>query len=189
MLALNRGEKEDALKVKLDFPQEMLEQQVMYLYGVHNDFNEEREDAIKDGLRRLVYPAVERELRNDLTKRAEKEAITIFGRNLAPLLMQPPMKEKRILALDPGYRTGCKVAVLDEFGTLLDYTVVYLTASEKRREEGKKSLGTLIKNYDIDIVAIGNGTASRETEGAVAEIIREGANVSNAILNEAGASI
>lgn len=190
ILALNRGEKEEALKVKLTFPEDSLNQQIMYLYHSKNDFEVERKEGIIDGLKRLVYPAVERELRNDLTARAEKEAIKVFGLNLKPLLMQPPMKEKRILALDPGYRTGCKIAVLDEFGSLLDYGVVYVTGSNAKKENGKELMASMIKKYDLNIVAIGNGTASRETEGAVAEMIKDNnLPVSYAIVNEAGASI
>lgn len=190
ILALDRGEKENALKVKLEFPEDALAKQVVYLYHVDNDFEEERREAVVDGLKRLVYPAVERELRNDLTERAQEEAITVFGLNLEPLLMQPPMKDKRILALDPGIRTGCKVAALDEFGSVLDYGVVYITGSESKTEEGKQAMAKMIKDYDLDIIAIGNGTASRETEAVVAEMIKENDLDANyAIVNEAGASV
>lgn len=189
VLALDRGEKEEALKVSLKFPEDLLITQVNQLLAVKNEFREAREGAVADGLKRLVFPSVERELRNDLTERAQEEAISVFGLNLEPLLMQPPMKNKRILALDPGIRTGCKLAVLDGFGQVLDHDVVYLGTSPVKERELEKLKRYLIK-YNVDIVAIGNGTAGRETEQAVAKVIRrEGLPVKYAIVNEAGASV
>ena len=131
VLALNRGEKEEALKVKINFPKDLLEGQVAMMALVDNQVKDKQEEALKDGLDRLVYPSIEREIRNDLTERAQKDAIDVFAKNLKPLLLMRPLKNNRVLAMDPGYRTGCKVAALDEYGKVLDHTVIYITKSDR----------------------------------------------------------
>ncbi|WFA08709.1 Tex family protein [Tissierella sp. Yu-01] len=175
VLAINRGEKEKKLKVNLylndeeliDFLKENLVKNktsvtTSYLYN-----------AIEDGYKRLLFPSVEREIRNNLTEKAEDDAINVFSLNLKPLLMQPPIKGKIVMAIDPGFRTGCKVAVLDETGKLLDYTTVYPTEPQNQIEKTKIKLKEFIHKYNVNIIAIGNGTASRETEFVVAEMIKE----------------
>ncbi|SNS48050.1 uncharacterized protein SAMN05446037_101130 [Anaerovirgula multivorans] len=192
ILAVNRGEKEKKLKVKLLSPDDEI---ISYLTGqiISNSkvitfpFLQE---AIEDAYKRLIAPSIEREVRNLLTERAEEEAIKVFGKNTKPLLLIPPIKDVRILAIDPSYRTGCKIAILDETGKLLDYTTIYPNAPQNKVEEAKKVLKELIDKYNIDIIPIGNGTASRETELLVAELIKEiEKKVYYTIVSEAGASV
>ena len=148
------------------------------------------DSAIQDGYKRLLYPSIEREIRNDLTERAEDEAIKVFALNLEPLLMQAPIKGKTVLAIDPGFRTGCKVAVVDDTGKLLDNTTVFPTEPQKKIEATKKTLAALIDKYNVELISIGNGTGSRETEAVVADLIKEiPQKVAYAIVNEAGASV
>ena len=190
ILALNRGEKEEALKIKLTFPKDLLEKQVAMTVLVENDLQDQQEMALIDGLDRLIYPSIEREIRNELTERAQKDAIDVFAKNLKPLLLMRPLKNNRILAMDPGYRTGCKIAVLDEYGKVLDHTVVYLTSSDQAKEAAKKKLLDLIEKYQLQVASIGNGTASRETEQFISDLIEENKlDMTYAITNEAGASI
>lgn len=191
VLAINRGEKDKRLKVDLEVDDaRLIEYLNMLMVRRDSTTADIIERAVEDGWKRLFFPSLEREIRNDLKERAEEDAIEVFAENLKPLLMQPPIKDKRVLALDPAFRTGCKVAVLDELGKFLDDTVVFLTQSQKKLDEGKKKLKELIKEYGISVVAIGNGTASRETEAVVAEVLKEMEDgVAYTIVNEAGASV
>ena len=192
ILAINRGERDKKLKVKLSIDEETLIGQIkkVEIKNQNSGEIEYLEKAIVDGFKRLLFPSLEREVRSNLTERAEEEAIKIFSLNLEPLLMQPPIKGKTVMALDPGFRTGCKVAVIDETGKNLDYSVVYPTMSENQVEKAKKELMRLINKHKVDIIAIGNGTASRETEHVVAETLKEiEVEVSYIIVSEAGASI
>jgi len=191
ILAINRGEKEKKLKVSLSIDTDLIE---LLIDKIVKDKEKDTaiyiERAIEDGYKRLLFPSLEREIRNNLTERAEEEAIKVFAINLKPLLMQPPIKGKTVMGIDPGYRTGCKVAVVDETGKLLDYTTVYPTEPQNQVEETKEELKKLIDKYSVDIIAIGNGTASRETELVVADTIKEiDREVSYIIVSEAGASV
>lgn len=192
ILAINRGERDKKLKIKLSVDEELLVGEIKNKEIKNQDSGviEYLEKAIEDGFKRLLFPSIEREIRSDLTERAEEEAIKIFSLNLEPLLMQPPIKGKTVMALDPGFRTGCKVAVIDETGKNLDYTVVYPTMSDNQVEKAKVELTRLIDKYNVDIIAIGNGTASRETEHVVADTLKEiQSQASYIIVSEAGASI
>lgn len=192
ILAINRGEKEKKLKIKLISPDEeiltYLRKQI--ITNKQAITTKCLQDAIEDAYKRLISPSIEREIRNLLTERAEEEAIKVFGKNTKPLLMAPPVKDVRVLAIDPSYRTGCKLAVLDETGKLLDYTTIYPNAPHHKVEESKKVMKELIKKYAIDMIPIGNGTASRETEMIVAELLQEvEGQVYYTIVSEAGASV
>ena len=192
ILAINRGEKEKVLKASLHIEGDdgvkiirdrLLKNPPSFCTGYVDS-------AIQDGYKRLLYPSIEREIRNDLTERAEDEAIKVFALNLEPLLMQAPIKGKTVLAIDPGFRTGCKVAVVDDTGKLLDNTTVFPTEPQKKIEATKKTLGALIEKYNVELISIGNGTGSRETEAVVADLIKEiPQKVAYAIVNEAGASV
>ncbi len=191
VLAINRGEKEKLLKVSLTFDETLATDKIKAKTAKGLTFTAGYvESAVDDGCKRLLFPSVEREIRNDLTDRAEEEAIKVFALNLEPLLMQPPIKGKVVLAIDPGFRTGCKVAVVDETGKLLDNTTVYPTEPQNKIDETKKILKKLIEKYNVGIISIGNGTASRETEAVVASLIPElDRRIPYAIVNEAGASV
>lgn len=192
ILAINRGEREKKLKVGILSPDEEI---IVYLKK--QVILDERaatarllEDAIEDAYKRLIAPSIEREVRNVLTERAQKEAVKVFAKNTKALLMTPPVKEARVLAIDPGYRTGCKVAVLDETGKLLDYATVYPTEPHNRIEESKKIMKDLIERYNVDVISLGNGTASRETEVVVSEMLKEiDKRVYYTFVSEAGASV
>ena len=192
VLALNRGEKEDVLSVSLDYSEDEV-----YAYlkrkVIKNDkvsYIKEVEEAIVDSADRLILPSVEREIRSDLTDKASVVAIENFAKNLEALLMTPPLKEKMVLALDPAYRTGCKLAVLDRNGNPLKIEVIYPTPPMNKILESKKIVLELIKEYNIDVVAIGNGTASRESEKFISETIKDADHpVSYVMVNEAGASV
>ena len=195
ILALNRGEKEDILTVHLrleDSDRERIENMILREFP-KNDLVETYKEIIKDSLDRLIVPSIEREVRNALTERAEIESIAVFKDNLKNLLLQAPLKEKNVLALDPGYRTGCKVAVIDKYGFYRENTVFFLVEAmhnPRQIQDARDKFLKLVKKYDIDIVSIGNGTASRETETFVANIIKEEKlNVKYLIVNEAGASV
>ena len=195
ILALNRGEKEDILTVHLrleDSDRERIENMILKEFP-KNDLVATYKEIIKDSLDRLIVPSIEREVRNALTERAEIESIAVFKDNLKNLLLQAPLKEKNVLALDPGYRTGCKVAVIDKYGFYKENTVFFLVEAmhnPRQIQDARDKFLKLVKKYDIDIVSIGNGTASRETETFVANIIREEKlNVKYLIVNEAGASV
>lgn len=192
VLAINRGERDKKLKVNLSIDEESI-LEMLKKAEIKNQESGTKpfmERAIEDGFKRLLFPSIEREIRSNLTEKAEEEAIKIFSLNLEPLLMQPPIKGKTVMGIDPGFRTGCKVAVVDETGKHLEYTVVYPTEPQNQVEKTKKELTRLIRKYDIDIIAIGNGTASRETEFIVVDTIKEmDKQVAYIIVNEAGASI
>ncbi len=191
VLALNRGEKEEFLKVSVEMEDEKPLNVINSLYkGKCTVSSEFIKAAGEDAYSRLIYPAIEREIRSELTDTACTSAIKLFGQNLRQLLMVPPVKDKTVIGLDPGYRTGCKVAVVDKTGKVLDTTVIYPTHSAAQIEASKQKLEALIKKYDADILSIGNGTASRETEAFVAELIAEkGLKAQFIIVNEAGASV
>lgn len=192
ILAINRGEKEKKLRVNISIDEEAMTDiiKAKMLVGGESPTVEHMNISIEDGYKRLLFPSIEREVRNSLTERAEEDAIKIFSMNLEPLFMQPPIKGKTVMGIDPGFRTGCKVAITDETGKLLDYTTVYPTEPQKQVEKTKDILKKLIEKYNVDIIAIGNGTASRETEMVVADTLREyNGNVSYIIVSEAGASI
>lgn len=191
ILALNRGEKEKKLKVSIEAPDEELISLIKSLMIKEESYTAQYiEAAIIDGYKRLLYPSIEREIRNNLTERAEEDAIKVFSSNLHPLLMQPPIKGKNVMAIDPGFRTGCKAAVIDETGKLMDYNTVYPTEPQNQVEKTKEKLKDLIKKYKVNIIAIGNGTASRETEIVVVEMLKElNDDISYIIVSEAGASI
>ena len=191
VLAINRGEKEGKLRVRVRSDQDaaigQLSRRIARRNGV---FAEALDEAIADSYKRLIAPSLERELRSELTERAQADAIRVFAKNTESLLQQRPVKGARIIALDPGYRTGCKVAVLDEFGKLLDYTTVYPTPPRRDVEGTKKTLDSLVKRHRINTIVIGNGTASRETEEVVSEFIAQSpAELRYTIVNEAGASV
>lgn len=192
ILAVNRGEKEKFLRVKIDSPDDEIID-ILKSKVVINDnaiTTTYLLSSIEDGYKRLIFPSIEREIRNTLTEKAEEQAIKVFGVNLKPLLMQAPVKGKVVMGFDPAYRTGCKVAVVDETGKLLDYTTVYPTEPQNKVEEAKKELIELINKHNVDIIAIGNGTASRESEMIVAEMLRElDRKVYYTIVSEAGASV
>ncbi len=175
VLAFNRGEKEGVLKIRLDVPEEEFQRSVLDnlpLEG-HPQSATFREAAL-DALERLLRPSLEREVRRDLSESAEKHAVEVFARNLRSLLLQPPIAPQVILAIDPGFRTGCKVAVLDEHGNLLEHTVIYPHPPQNRRHEAKMTIKDLVGKHKVNVIAIGNGTACRETEEIIAEIISEG---------------
>lgn len=192
VLAINRGEKDKKLKVSIKVNDEEIIQLLKskIIDEKHETTGEYIEAAIEDGYKRLLMPSIEREIRNNLTEIAEEEAIKVFSINLKPLLLQPPIKGKAVMAVDPGFRTGCKLAVMNDTGLLLDYATIYPTAPQNKVEQSKAKMMEFIKKYNVNIIAIGNGTASRETEVVVAEMIQEaGIDVSYIIVSEAGASI
>lgn len=192
VLALNRGEKEDVLRVTVGFPTERiigdLERSVIKRESspaVH--FVKE---AVEDSFKRLIAPSVEREIRSSLSEKAEAQAIHVFAENLKSLLLQPPLKGRMVLGVDPAFRTGCKLAVIDETGKNLEISVIYPHPPKPQKEASKQTVLQLLKKYDIKLIAIGNGTASRETEKFIAETIKElDSDVSYVIVNEAGASV
>ena len=191
ILAVNRGEKEKKLKVKVrtdaDAAISQLERRILRGDG---PFAALLKAAIADGYKRLIAPSVERDLRAELTERAETDAIRVFAKNTENLLQQRPVRGARIIALDPGYRTGCKVAVLDEYGKLLDHATVYPTPPRSQVKEPQAQLAEYVRRYDVNVIVIGNGTGSRETEEVVADYIaRSKAPVRYTIVNEAGASV
>lgn len=191
VLALNRGEKEGFLKVSLALPEGAGERAVTSRYVQNaSPCGELVKAACEDGYRRLIFPSIEREIRSDLSETAAEGAIKVFGQNLRQLLMQPPIKNQTTLGLDPAYRTGCKIAVCDPTGRVLDTTVIYPTPPQSKVREAKATLTALIKKHNVTTIAIGNGTASRESEAFVAELIRELPHkVSYMVVSEAGASV
>ena len=190
-LAVNRGEKEKKLKVKLELPdEEIIAKICKSTIGKENPYKEFIEGAIVDGYKRLLSPSIEREIRSMLTEKAEEEAIKVFAKNTESLLMTPPVKNKGVLSIDPGYRTGCKVAVLDPSGKLLGYTTVYPTEPKKDIAGTEATFKKIMSKFQIDVIVIGNGTASRETEEVVANFLKkENSQVQYTIVNEAGASV
>ena len=192
ILAINRGEKEKKLKVKVQTDAEKMGKilQETVITNEKSIFRPLLEETIADAYKRLMAPAAERELRNMLTERAEAEAVKVFAKNTEKLLMVPPVKGARIISIDPGYRTGCKVAVLNETGKLLAYTTVFPTEPKKDIKGTEAVLGKLVDKFRINTIVIGNGTASRETEEVVADFIKKsGRDISYTIVNEAGASV
>ena len=191
ILAINRGEKEEFLKVKIQKNEEKI------LYNIEKNiikgntqFTEMLKNTILDSFKRLIEPSIDREIRADLTEKAEEKAIKVFGQNAKQLLLASPIKGKTVMGFDPAYRTGCKIAVIDDTGKVLDYTTVYPTAPQEDIEGAKKELLNLIKKDNINIISIGNGTASRESENFVSDIIKEADHeVEYVIVSEAGASV
>lgn len=192
ILALNRGEKEKILTVKINAPVERI---VMFLEKKvilsDNEYTTPiLKEAVQDSYDRLIAPAIEREIRSDLTEKAEDGAINVFGKNLEQLLLQPPIKGKVVLGWDPAFRTGCKLAVVDETGKVLDTKVIYPTAPQNKVEEAKAELKKIIKKYHVSLISLGNGTASRESEQIIAELLKElDTPLQYVIVNEAGASV
>lgn len=192
ILAINRGEKEDILKVNIQVTEETILERLYKKWIPHHcGAADILQEAIRDGYRRLLAPAVERDIRNQLTEVAEEQAIRVFSQNLRQLLLQPPVKDKMVLGIDPAYRTGCKWAVVDTTGKLLEVGVIYPTPPVNKVAEAKEVIVRLVQQYNIDLIAIGNGTASRETEQFVATVIKEQGwqQVQYVIVNEAGASV
>ena len=191
VLAMNRGEKEGFLSVKIEGEEEKLLQRMeKRLIRRSSDTADILREVIADSYKRLIAPSLEREIRNDLTEQAEEAAIGVFRENLRQLLLQPPISGKVVLALDPAYRTGCKIAVIDATGKPLETTVVYPTPPQNKTAEAEKKLLGLIEKYGVDLISIGNGTASRESELFVAEMLKKTSRrVQYIIANEAGASV
>ena len=190
VLAINRGESEKYIKVKIEAPDEEIISKINLLINKNNEFTKELiYKTLQDAYKRLIEPSIEREIRGDLTDKSETSSVKVFAKNLKQLLMQPPVKDKVILAVDPGYRTGCKIAVIDKTGKVLDTGIIYCTI-QKNTGEAKKVLLDLIHKYKVDVIAIGNGTGSRETEVFINELIsEENLLINHTIVNEAGASI
>ncbi|QNU67558.1 RNA-binding transcriptional accessory protein [Ruminiclostridium herbifermentans] len=192
VLAINRGEKEEFLQVKIDVDNSKC---LLYLKGksirnTNADMGRYVELAIEDSYSRLIFPSLERDIRNKLTEVAQEQAIKVFSENLRNLLLQPPVKDRVVLGLDPAYRTGCKIAVVDETGKVLETTVIYPTPPQNKVEEAKVKLKNLIEKHNVDIISIGNGTASKESEMFVAELLREiDRKVYYMVVSEAGASV
>ncbi|MFQ7092896.1 MAG: Tex family protein [Ruminococcus sp.] len=192
IMAIDRGEKEKVLSVAVDFDKDFITDWTI------RRFTKKRqspcvpyiEEAVRDGLKRLAFPAVEREIRAQLSEKAHEQSIKVFSLNLERLLLQPPVENKMVLGFDPAFRTGCKLAVVDKNGNMLDVSVIYPTPPNAKIKEAKQKMLQLLKEYPIDIIAIGNGTASRESEAFVASLIREyHLNVAYTIVSEAGASV
>lgn len=191
ILAIDRGEKEECLKVKLELNDAPALAALCDRFVTPGSVTSACvKEAAEDSWKRLIFPSLEREIRNELTQRAAKQAISMFALNLKPLLLQPPVKDRVIMGFDPAYRTGCKIAVVDATGKVLDTTVVYPTPPHKKTEEAKKELKRLIEKHGVTVISIGNGTASKESEIFVAELLRElEAPVSYMVVSEAGASV
>lgn len=190
VLAIDRGEREDILRVKVVHPEEEINQLVTDKYSRTDEHRSIMEKVIADSLKRLILPSLEREIRSSLTEEAGERAISVFGKNLSKLLMQRPVYGHVVLGWDPAFRTGCKIAVVDDTGKLLDTTTVYPTEPLKKVAETKKEITNLIKKHNVNLIAIGNGTASRESEVIVADIIKDlDREVKYLIVSEAGASV
>lgn len=192
ILAINRGEKEKLLTVKISVDDEAIINYLnkMIIKGTNADCEKLLSESSSDSYKRLISPAIERDIRNELTEKAEDGAIKVFGKNLTQLLMQPPIANQVVLGWDPAFRTGCKLSVVDATGKVLDTTVIYPTAPQNKVEASKKVVLDLIDKYDISLISVGNGTASRESEKIIVDIIKEcKKKVSYVITNEAGASV
>lgn len=194
ILALNRAEKEGIIRVSIENDKDRLHNYI--LRGLTKNrqtaINELLLECIADSMKRLIYPSIEREIRSDLTKKAEEDSVVIFSENLKQLLMQSPLKNKKVLGIDPAFRTGCKMAIVDEYGNFIDKMVIYphKPASADKQEKSKKDLIKFINKHNINLIAIGNGTASRETEKFVVDNLKEvGLKIDYVIVNEAGASV
>ena len=192
VLAMNRGEADKILTVKIQAPEEDI---LRYLNKKtivkDNPYTTPiLQEVVADSYKRLIAPAIEREIRNELTEKAEDSAILVFGKNLTQLLMQPPIVGQVVLGWDPAFRTGCKLAVVDATGKVLDTKVIYPTEPQNKVEESKKILKQMIEKYNITLISVGNGTASRESEQVIVELIKEiNKPISYVIVNEAGASV
>jgi protein Tex len=192
VLAMNRGEKEDVIKVNIQPDADAILQymQRQVIKNIQSTVVPVVKEAIEDSYKRLIQPSVEREIRNDLTEKAENQAIHIFSENLRKLLLQPPMKGKMVLGVDPAYRTGCKLAVIDETGKMLEVNVIYPHPPKSQKAASEEVMKKMIDQYSIEVVAIGNGTASRETEQFVADVLKNvDQEIFYLIVNEAGASV
>ena len=191
ILAINRGEKEEYLKVHIEKPEEFILSKIKHnVIKGETQFKHILEEAIEDGYKRLIEPSIDRELRSDLTEKAEEKAIKVFGKNAKQLLLAAPLKGITVMGFDPAYRTGCKIAVIDETGKVLATTTVYPTEPQNDIQGAKKELIELINKYNVSMIAIGNGTASRESESFVAEMLKElDKDVYYTIVSEAGASV
>lgn len=195
ILAINRGEKEEFLKVKIDKPEDkIIDLMQRDMIKGHTQFEEYLQNTIQDSWKRLIEPSIDREIRSDLTEKAEEKAIKVFGKNAKQLLLGAPIKNLTVIGFDPAYRTGCKIAVIDETGKVLDTTTIYPTEPQNDVENSAKTLLNLIDKYDVNMFAIGNGTASRESEIFVANVIKRAKEQLNkevhyAIVSEAGASV
>lgn len=192
VLAINRGENEKILTVKVEAPEERIIRflETKVITADNENTTPALQETIKDSYERLIAPAIERDIRNELTEKAEDGAISVFGKNLEQLLMQPPIAGKVVLGWDPAFRTGCKLAVVDATGKVLDTKVIYPTAPQNKVEESKKELKKLISKYNVSLISVGNGTASRESEQVIVELIKElDTPVQYVIVNEAGASV
>ncbi|MEW4383731.1 Tex family protein [Staphylococcus epidermidis] len=191
VLAMNRGEKEKVLSIKIDFDTTRIQREIANVeIKTQNEATPFIKEAIQDSLKRLILPSIEREIRGDLTQNAESHAIDLFSENLRNLLLQPPMKGKQILGVDPAFRTGCKLAVVNPFGTFIAKGVIYPHPPISKVEAAEKELVKMISDYNIELLAIGNGTASRETEQFVAQVIKKyQLQAQFIIVNEAGASV
>ncbi|HNX16240.1 MAG TPA: Tex family protein [Bacilli bacterium] len=191
LLAINRGESVKCLKVALEYDTEILKMRIADDYLKNNAFIKEMTFAIEDALKRLILPSVENEMRNDLFEKAEDASIIVFKKNLQALLLQPPLKNKRVLGFDPGFRTGCKYALVNEYGIPQEVGVVYLTAaSESEVKRARQQITNILKNNRIDYIALGNGTASRESEAEISKIIKDNSfSTKLFIVNESGASV
>ncbi|TDO77649.1 uncharacterized protein DFR79_13326 [Halanaerobium saccharolyticum] len=192
ILALNRGENEEVLRVKAEVDDQRAVEMIYNFY----DFDNRKSgsfghlvNAVDYAYKRLIFPSLEREVRNHLTEKAEAKAVNNFSTNLRSLLMQPPLEDKRVLAVDPAFRTGCKLAALAEDGELLETEAIYPHPPVNKQQEAASTLAKLVQNHNIDLIVIGNGTASRETESFVAELIKAGMDVEYTIVSEAGASV
>ncbi|WP_460165782.1 Tex-like N-terminal domain-containing protein [Thermostilla marina] len=193
VLAINRGERSKVLRVRIEADTEAMiavaEEECVPKDHPHAEF---LKGCARDALSRLIYPSLEREARRDLTDRAESHAVDVFAKNLRKLLLQPPVRDRRVLAIDPGYRSGCKLAALDQFGNVLDVGVISLIGKAEKREQAKEKIIALVERYHLSIIAIGNGTGCRETELFIAELLENelaGRGLAYAIVNEAGASV
>jgi uncharacterized protein len=190
ILALNRGEKEDVLRIKIEVDDNRAIKKIYDFFEIKKDqFFEQIENAVDYAYKRLIFPSLEREIRNWLTDKAEEKAVSNFSINLKSLLMQPPLQGKRVLAIDPAFRTGCKIAVVAENGDLLDTDAIYPHQPVGKVKEAAETTALLVKKHNVDLIVIGNGTASRETELFISELISEGMDVEYTIVSEAGASV
>jgi uncharacterized protein len=188
---LNRGEKEEVLRIKFDWDRSVAARAISNEYDLASHAHQEfLNDCVQDSLDRLIHPSIEREVRREITDQAEEHAIGVFAKNLRSLLLQPPLKSEGVLAIDPGFRTGCKIAILDDRGQCLHTDVVYVTGSADKRQGTLRRLSELVNKYSCGLIAIGNGTACRETEELVAQLIADHCpDCRYLIVNEAGASI
>ncbi|GLI18992.1 RNA-binding protein [Tepidanaerobacter syntrophicus] len=191
ILAINRGEKEKYLQVKISVPDDEIIEIIKAEYiKKSSPTSNLMENAVEDAYKRLIWPSIEREIRNMLTEEAEEQALSTFSKNLKHLILQPPVKGRIIMGFDPAYRTGCKIAIIDASGKLLECTVCYPTPPQNKFDESKKIILDLIEKYQVDVISLGNGTASRESEKFLSEILKESSRpVSYVIVSEAGASV